>query len=318
MAVRLMNSITEFELTTPVAFLIFNRPDTTARVFSEIAKVKPKKLLIIADGPRANRPGEASKCAETRRIVEQINWDCELITNFSDVNLGCKARIASGISWVFEQVEEAIFLEDDCLPEPTFFRFCEEMLERYRTNERISMVSGGNLQFGRARGASSYYFSRYTHIWGWASWRRAWNHYDRDIKGWPVFRDEGWLEQIFHSPAEQRYWRDSFQAVYDGVLDTWDCSWTFAALKRNMLQVVPNVNLISNIGFGPNATHTHEVGVHSEMPIAPIAFPLIHPNFVLANSAADEFISSDQIAPSFLKRQWRKIVKTWRRVFKCA
>lgn len=305
----------DFQLNTPVALLIFNRPDTTERVFREIAKAKPPKLLVVADGPRSNKVGESEKCRQTREIIEKVDWDCDVITNYADINMGCKLRVASGIDWIFEQVEEAIILEDDCLPDPSFFRFCEEMLVRYRDNDRVSMVSGGNLQFGRQRGLGSYYFSRYTHIWGWASWRRAWQHYDRDIKLWPQFRDEGWIETLFPNKGEQQYWRNSFQMVYDGSLDTWDCSWTFAALLKGMLQIVPNVNLISNIGFGPGATHTHEVGVHSNMPIQPIAFPLVHPNFVLQDPYGDRFISEDQIAPSFAKRQLRKIKKQLCRLF---
>jgi len=306
----------DFQLTTPVALLIFNRPDTTERVFREIAKAKPPKLLVVADGPRANRAGEYEKCQQTRAIIQKVDWDCEVITNFSENNMGCKLRVASGIDWIFEQVEEAIILEDDCLPEPSFFQFCEEMLERYRHNERVSMISGGNLQFGRQRGRGSYYFSRYTHIWGWASWRRAWQHYDRDIKQWPQFRDEGWLEALFPNKGEQAYWRHSFEMVYDGSLDTWDCSWTFTALLRGMLQVVPNVNLISNIGFGPEATHTHVVGIHANMPTQPMTFPLVHPNFVLQDPDGDRFISEDQIAPSFVKRQLRKVNRQFSRFFK--
>lgn len=301
--------MSDWKLNTPVAMIIFNRPESTVKVFKEIAKAKPPTLLIIADGARLERAGEKEKCEQARAIVNQIDWDCELHTNFADQNLGCKLRVASGIDWIFEQVEEAIILEDDCLPDPTFFRFCEEMLERYRHNERVGMVSGGNLQFGRVRGAGSYYFSQYTHIWGWATWRRAWAHYDRDIKLWPAFRDEQWLETFFKKSDEQLYWKNSFQAVYEGKLDTWDCSWTLASLIHGMLQVVPNVNLISNIGFGPDATHTHVEGVHANMPTIPIQFPLVHPNFILPDPLGDKFISDQQIAPSFLLRQLRRINK---------
>jgi hypothetical protein len=181
------------------------------------------------------------------------------------------------------------------------------MLARYRNDERVSMVSGGNVQFGRKRGDASYYFSRYTHIWGWASWRRAWAHYDRDMYLWPKLRDEGWLEKTFKNKGEQIYWRNSFEAVYNGSLDTWDCSWTFACLLNGMLQVAPNVNLISNIGFGSEATHTQTIGTHANMPTEPIQFPLTHPIEVVQNAKADKFVSEDQIAPSFSKRQWRKI-----------
>jgi hypothetical protein len=299
--------MSEFKLNTPVALLIFNRPDTTERVFNAIANARPPKLLVVADGPRPQREGEAELCAQTRAIINRVDWDCEVITEFADSNMGCKRRVASGIDWIFEQVEEAIILEDDCLPDPSFFRYCEEMLTRYRDNERVGMVSGGNLQFGRRRGSGSYYFSKYTHIWGWASWRRAWKHYDRDLTLWPAFRDQGLLTEFFETPGEQEYWRNSFQWVHEGSLDTWDVSWTFTAITHGLLQVVPNVNLISNIGFGANATHTHVVGVHANMPTQPIEFPLVHPMFVLADLEADRYIAQDQLAPSFMKRKWRRL-----------
>ncbi len=299
--------MSEFQLNIPVALIIFNRPDTTARVFKEIAKARPPKLLVVADGPRANRASEAAKCEQTRAIIKQVDWPCEVITNFAEANMGCKMRVSSGIDWIFEMVEEAIILEDDCLPEPSFFRFCEEMLILYRDDERVSMVSGGNVQFGRKRGQASYYFSRYTHIWGWASWRRAWQHYDRDMHLWPRLRDEGWLQATFKNKGEQTYWRNSFEAVHNGNLDTWDCSWTFACLLKGTLQVAPNVNLISNIGFGPEATHTQVVGAHANMPTESMRFPLVHPIAVVQDPEADKFVSEDQIAPSFSKRQWRKI-----------
>lgn len=303
--------MSKFKLNTPVALLIFNRPNTTERVFNAIANARPPKLLVVADGPRPQREGEAELCAQTRAIINRVDWDCEVITEFADSNMGCKRRVASGIDWVFEQVEEAIILEDDCLPDPSFFRYCEEMLTRYRDNERVGMVSGGNLQFGRQRGTGSYYFSKYTHIWGWASWRRAWKYYDRDLTLWPAFRDQGLLTQIFETSGEQEYWRNSFQWVHEGSLDTWDVSWTFTAITHGMLQVVPNVNLISNIGFGVNATHTHAVGVHANMPTQPIQFPLEHPMFVLADIEADRYIAQDQLAPSFMKRKWRRLQRTF-------
>jgi hypothetical protein len=305
----------DYNVITPVALLIFNRPDPTARVFEAIAMARPSKLLVVADGPRSDRLGEDEKCRQARAIIDNVNWDCEVITNFSSVNLGCKQRVASGIDWIFEQVEEAIILEDDCLPAPSFFRFCDEMLDRYRLNERVGMVSGGNLQFGQLRGNASYYFSRYTHIWGWATWRRAWQHYDRDIALWPSFRDEGWLDPMFSTQRERDYWRNSFQLVYDGALDTWDCSWTFAAVTFGMLQIVPNVNLISNIGFGPNATHTHVVGEYANLPLESMQFPLRHPTFVLPNIDADRHIADEQIAPSFLRRQCRRVQRLFKAWF---
>ena len=183
--------MTNWKLETPVAFLVFNRPHTTDKVFSEIAAANPRKLLIVADGPRPDQPGEAERCVAVRAIVDRVDWDCEVLTNYSDINLGCKARISSGLDWVFDTVEEAIVLEDDCLPHPSFFRFCEELLVKYRDDERIAQIGGVNFQSGRRRTNYSYYFSRYAHIWGWATWRRAWRHYDVALKAWPLIRDGG-------------------------------------------------------------------------------------------------------------------------------
>ena len=148
-----------FKLTTPVAFIIFNRPDTTRIVFEEIKKAKPEKLLIIADGPRNNKPGEKERCAETRAIVENIDWECEVLRNYSDKNMGCKNRVASGLNWVFENVEEAIILEDDCLPDQSFFRYCQELLEKYRDDKRIMLIAGDNMLFENNKQKYSYYFS---------------------------------------------------------------------------------------------------------------------------------------------------------------
>jgi hypothetical protein len=207
----------DFQLTTPVAFIIFNRTDTTELVFAEIAKAIQPKLL--GDGPRANCSGEAEKVAATRAIIKRVDWDCEVLTNFSEVNLGCKRRISGGIDWVFEQVEAAIFLEDDCLPDPTFFRFCQEMLERYHHDQRIGMISGDNFQFGRRHNDDSYYFSKYVHVWGWASWRDRWaGSYDVTMAKWPRIRDEGWLRNMVGNRREAAYWQNRFDG-YIGEID---------------------------------------------------------------------------------------------------
>jgi len=171
-------------LRTPVVLIIFNRPPTTERVFAEIAKARPQKLFVVADGPRPERSGEAEKCAAARAVIDRVDWECEVLRNYAEVNLGCRQRPPTGISWVFEQVAEAIILKDDCVPHPTFFRFCEELLEKYREDERVMHISGSNFQPGYTRGPFSYYFSRFNPIWGWASWRRAWQHYDLNMKLW--------------------------------------------------------------------------------------------------------------------------------------
>ncbi len=188
----------------PVAFLIFNRPELTRKVFATIAQAKPSKLLVVADGPRADVPDDREKCSEARAIIGRIDWDCEVLTNYSSANMGCRARISTGLEWVFTNVEEAIILEDDCIPHPTFFRFCKELLTRYRDDQRVMMISGDNFQMGRNRTPYSYYFSRFFHCWGWATWRRAWRHYDIDMELWPSLRDGSWLLYVpgKQSPGE--------------------------------------------------------------------------------------------------------------------
>ena len=295
-------------ITTPVAFLIFNRPDTTLRVFKEIAKVRPPKLLVIADGPCSSHLNEADKCAATRAIIDQVDWDCEVLTNYSEVNLGCKKRVSSGLDWVFNTVEKAIILEDDCLPHPTFFRYCEELLEYYRHDQRVMHISGDNFQFGRKRNSDSYYFSRYSHVWGWASWRRAWKHYDVEIKLWESVKEGNWLIDIFGDQKVALSWEKTFQSVYDGKIDTWDYQWLFACWLQNGFAILPNSNLISNIGFGADATHTTGVSEFANMPVESMEFPLRHPLYILRNAQADQFSQMTHFnLPSLMKRVKNKV-----------
>ena len=280
----------DFKLTTPVALIIFNRPETTARVFAEIAKVKPPKLLVVGDGPRIDRAGESELVALTQAIIRNVDWPCEVLTNFSEVNLGCKNRVSSGIDWIFQQVEEVIILEDDCLPEISFFRFCQEMLELYREDKRVGVISGDNFQFGRRYGSDSYYFSKYVHIWGWASWRDRWQiTYDVNMKKWPLARDNGLLATLMNNSREISYWKRIFNKVHLGKIDTWDYQWIFANWLLNRLTILPSVNLISNIGFDQNATHTKWQSELANLTTMPMNFPLIHPNGFFRNIDADNF-----------------------------
>ena len=274
---------------TPVVFLIFNRPDTTARVFAEIRRAKPPKLLVVADGPRTDQRGEEELVAATRAIVDQVDWPCEVIKNYSDTNLGCKKRVSSGIDWVFSTVEDAIILEDDCLPDPSFFPFCEELLEKYRNDERIGQIGGVNFQFGDNATEYSYYFSRYSHIWGWASWRRAWQGYDVEIKNWKEVRKTKQLQGIFEGKEVIDYWTDIFNRVYYNKIDTWDYQWSFHLMINRMLTILPHVNLVSNIGFNRDATHTTGESRFNNMGRGHIRFPLMHPSNVARNVSADKY-----------------------------
>lgn len=311
----------DFKLNTPVAFIIFNRPDTAQRVFNEIRKAKPTQLLVIADGPRTSRPGEDEKCKQTRAIIKQVDWDCKVLTNFSDVNLGCKVRVSSGLDWVFNEVEEAIILEDDCLPDSTFFKYCQELLEFYREDERIMMISGDNHLFGKKIIGDSYYFSQNAYIWGWASWRRAWNKYDVTMKIWPQVRDDKGLERIFDNKALRKYWTHIFEEVYHGKIDTWDYQWVFTCFLQKGLNVTPNRNLISNIGFGDGATHTlDDHAITANMAVEPMKFPLTHPQFLINDLEADKIVAQDiwkvKLDPKY-KRMAKKIRNIINRLIHC-
>src|SRR5260370_14579917 len=205
-------------LETPIALIVFNRPDLTSKVYDRVRVVRPRHLLVVADGPRADRPEDRRICEATRKVVSSLDWPCELLTNFQEENSGCRRRISSGLDWVFGQCPEAIVLEDDCVPCPSFFSFCSNMLSRYRNDSRIMHISGQNLQDGRRRGSASYFFSRYTHSWGWASWRRAWNYYDVNLSTWPPARSQGWLFSILDDPWDIEYRTQIFDKVYDGLI----------------------------------------------------------------------------------------------------
>ena len=240
----------------PILFNVFNRPDQTKRVFKMIRKIQPKILYLKADGPREGVLSDYGKCREVRNIIQQIDWDCELHTLFYETNLGCRVAMSAGIDWFFSQVDEGIILEDDCLPDITFFNFCRELLERYRYDERVMMISGDNFLFGRKKLPASYYFSRYGQIWGWATWRRAWAHYDVEMAAFPQFKKDGLISALIPNPREQRHWMYHFEETYEKRIDTWDYQWTLTLLTRHGLAATPAVNLISNIGFNSQATHT--------------------------------------------------------------
>jgi len=308
-----------FQLKTPVAFIIFKRPDTTKKVFEAIRQAKPPKLFVIADGARPDIPGESEKCAATRAIIDRVDWDCEVLKNYSEKNLGCGPRPATGISWVFENVEEAIILEDDCLPDLSFFPFCEQLLEYYRHDERIMHISGNNFQFGHQRTNDSYYFSRYAHNWGWATWKRAWNFYDFEMRLWQQVKEKKILETILTESDALMYWSKIFQSVIEKEVDTvWDYQWIFSCWMQNGLSILPNVNLVSNIGFSSEGTNTIQkegsfYNKFSNMPAEAIKIPLRHPTFMVRNYAADSFTQKELYMLKFIERaklQIQNLIKT--------
>ena len=234
-----------------VLFLVFNRPDTTRQVFEAIRAAKPPRLYVAADGPRIGREEDKERCEEVRRIATAVNWPCKVKTLCRDENLGCKLGVSGAIDWFFANEEEGIIIEDDILPLPSFFPYCDELLEKYRENEKIAMISGCNLISHKFAPSESYFFSRNIHIWGWASWRRAWRHYDVAMNSWPQWRDQGGLSKMF--PKKRllaRYWGDIYDSAYSGKIDTWDFQWHYTCWRFGALSVSPAHNLTQNLGFG--------------------------------------------------------------------
>lgn len=294
-----------------LVFIIFNRADTAGRTFEMIRQARPSRLFVIADGPRPEREGEVERCAEARAIVDRVDWQCEVTRYFSETNLGCRRRISTGLREVFSEVDEAIVLEDDCLPDPSFFPYCEEMLERYRQDERVMHIAGTNYQFGRRRTPWSYYFSRYNHCWGWASWSRAWRHYDDSMSLWPEVRDRGLLNDILAGDdGSVHYWERAFQEVYDGKIDSWSFVWTLSCWMRSGLTILPAVNLISNIGFNNRGAHTlNRRSRFAGMETEALAFPLAHPPFMIRDREADSYTQKNNFRDGRMIRLARRLMR---------
>ena len=282
----------DFLFNTPVLLIIFNRADTTKLVFEAIRKARPPRLYVAADGPRAHVPSDQQKCAAARKIVEQVDWPCEVKTLFHDENLNCGKAPSTAMSWFFKHEEQGIILEDDCLPSQSFFRYCQELLEKYKDDSRVMHVGGNNFLGGwRNDPDYSYYFSRSGHIWGWATWRRAWQTFDFDILLYTKLKQKGFFDRFFLNPLEKVYRLRKFDKTVAnrGNVDWWDYQWDFARFSNSGLAIVPNRNLVKNLGFGEGATHTvNGSGEFNKLEAQELNFPLQHPPFVIRDIESDK------------------------------
>lgn len=273
---------------TPVLFLIFNRPDTTSRVFETIRQAKPPRLYVAADGPRKDKIGEKEKCEEVRSIIKKVDWDCEVKTNFQEDNLGCGKAVSKAITWFFEQEEEGIILEDDVLPHSDFFLYCEELLERYRNVEQVGFISGRNQLFEELTDEESYTFISINHVWGWASWRRTWEKYDYELKKSSLSQFNECLSYYYNKASEKYYWKLIYRLMKKRLIDTWDYQLGISLMLHHSLSIIPYTNLTQNIGFGEGATHTVNIDKRElNLKTKPI-LPLIHPKVVVQNKMAEQ------------------------------
>lgn len=306
---------------TAILFVIFNRPDKTAQVFEAIRAMRPEQLFIAADGPRSDKKDDVRLCAEARAIVSKIDWSCEVQTDFLEANIGSHKRMASAITWFFQNVQEGIILEDDCLPGEDFFKFCEELLEKYRAQPHIMLISGDNFQDGHMRGLErgiiapqqSYYFSQYANIWGWATWRRAWNAYQDDLRDFPAFEKSGRIAGILPPRREQHFWIKFFKKIHAGIYPFWDAKWMFSIWNARGICISPNVNLVTNIGHGKGATNTTDEHSRHIIPLAKMKWPLQHPfvsGGMKTSNEADRYLFSVLYYVPLHKRIWNRIFAT--------
>lgn len=299
-------------LKTPILFIIFNRPETTTRVFESIREVKPEQLFVAADGPRTHRLGEVELCEATRDIIKKIDWPCKVHTKFQDENLGCKLGPITAIDWFFKSVESGIILEDDCLPNQSFFNFCSKLLEYYEDEHRIMHISGNNFQFGALRGNASYYFSKYSHSWGWATWRRAWNMFHPALDHFSDFENKKLIEKINISKKARKFWMRNFRIAMNGN-DSWDSLWMYAVWRNDALAIIPQKNLVSNIGFGKDATHTTESGPQANIATTTIG-NMIYLDDIRQDTDADEFTFKMLFKISLARKiqiRFKKIIRSW-------
>lgn len=287
-----------YQILSPVLLTIFNRPDTTQRVFAQIREGRPRKLYVAADGPRPDREQEKTLCEQTRAVI-QVDWDCEVHYLYRTENLGCKLGMSGAIKWFFEHEPEGIILEDDCLPGEGFFRFCDTLLEKFRHDTRIAHIAGTNLSRGKTFGSASYYFSKYTFIWGWASWRRVWENYDEKLALLDDFLGQDLFRYVYEQKSASNFLTHNLNLVKTDAISTWDYQYSFLNFWNNRLCICPNVNLISNIGFDMRGTHTHDKSnKFAALPIADLT-EITHPKFFVPILDADyEVFRSEQQSTS--------------------
>jgi len=303
-------------LTPPILFLVFNRPDTTLRVFQAIRKVRPTRLFIAADGPRQNVLNERETCDQVREIATSIDWDCEVQTLFRDKNLGCRKAVSGAIDWFFDHVSEGIIIEDDCLPAESFFRYCQELLKMYADNKRIMLIGGYNPHQGRKYGKGSYYFSKYALIWGWASWKRAWQCYNDSLDTFEEVLKNKTLKAFFPTTREYIYFTRRFRDTFMERMNSWGYIWYYSMCLQDCYAINPNVNLVKNIGITEDATHTKTANkIITDTPVLEMFFPLNHPTAIQPHRDADKNIFRVVHCRNILLFVLSQAVKSFRRKF---
>ncbi len=291
----------------PLLLLLFNRPKETEILINRLRKIKPEKIYISQDGPRINFLEDQVLCKEVRNVIQKINWKCEIKTRYLKFNLGCRSSVSSAIDWFFNFEDDGIILEDDCIPSKSFFNFCAQMLNKFKNSENIFTISGSNFQKDNFVGEGDYYFSKYAHCWGWATWRRAWKYYDDNMKFWSKLKNSETWTKLHPNKYEKKYWSKIFNLVYSKKIDSWAYVWLASIWYLNGKSIIPNKNLIINIGFNEKATNTVS---SSNIDLVNLNFQemsdiLSHPKEVKINTKADNFVFNNHFNGKYNFWPWR-------------
>lgn len=297
---------------TAVLLCLFNRPALSARVFEAIRKAQPAMLFIGADGPREGRD-EEELCKEARLIATQVDWPCEVKTLFRDKNLGSGFAVSEAISWFFEHVDQGIILEDDCLPDESFFKFCDILLNKYAQTEEVMSISGTCLLPNGWKPEKQSYVFAHGGVWGWATWKRAWRLFDFNMPDWESKTNKDKIKRAMNNPNWFNYYSGMFDDASQQKSDIWDLQWFHCILNNGGLAINPTVNLVKNIGFGPGATHTAELdGPYAKLETRPIAFPLKHPAKIQVDKS---YLRAIYRFVSGYNKSFAGIVKYWTRLY---
>jgi hypothetical protein len=306
----------------PVALIIFNRPEATKQVIEVLRKVKIEKLFVIADGPRSDVSDDLDLCNKTRLVIDEIDWPCEVHRRFLKEDIGCGHGPAKGLDWVFERVDRCLILEDDCIPDVSFFPYCNELLEKYADDDRVMMISGNNHTLDKTTIFDSYCFSINTQTHGWATWSRAWNKFDFYIQDWPKLRSLKWLTHYLGNRRYANGWLTTFDEVFEEAKSNprcsyWDFQWTFACWKNSALNIIPSVNLVTNVGYGNDATHPTPIDHPlARLPADEMQFPLMHPTGIIRNYDVDIALRETVFGHRMLyQKVLRKLIRVSRKFF---
>ncbi|MCQ9203199.1 MAG: hypothetical protein JJ845_001750 [Prochlorococcus marinus CUG1436] len=306
----------------PILIIAWKRPFCTSQLINSIRDVKPKNIFLACDGPNINNKEEIELVKQTRNILDkEIDWPCEKHTLYNSSNQGCRLGVTKAINWFFENVREGIILEDDCIPHPDFFKFTELLIDRYRNDKRVWTISGNNFQNGKWRGDGSYYFSKFAHCWGWATWKDRWEIYPEEEFIWEKLIKARMLDNIFTTRKELRYWNSIFNKLYkDNKPDSWAYRWFLLCQAKGGLNILPNKNLVQNIGFGSNATHTKREDKSStklnyKNNESTGILPLVEPSFVLRSNDADNYTFLTQFSPRIHIKLVNKLIYLSKKIF---